>query len=197
MCGILTDDVSQTQDHNEEQIDVDTPSSAMASTTRKGRMRFSPEQVQILEQRFQKQHYLLPADRKVLALSLRMSERQVKTWFQNKRAQCKRARAYTYPSATTAPISPYHHLPATNNTVHHNTFNCLAFPYHPMQPFPPPSSPLSSFVIPAAAAIEHKPTAAFMVTHNNYCYHYIPSSPIPAASCYKQYRTSCQVTGTD
>lgn len=55
-------------------------------------MRFTPEQIQVLEQRFQEQHYLLPADRKVLALALRMTERQVKTWFQNKRAQYKRTR---------------------------------------------------------------------------------------------------------
>ena len=55
-------------------------------------MRFTSEQVQILEQRFQEQQYLLPADRKILALALRMTERQVKTWFQNKRAQYKRTR---------------------------------------------------------------------------------------------------------
>ena len=67
-----------------------------SSNAKKGRMRFSPEQIQTLEQRFQEQHYLLPADRKVLALALRMSERQVKTWFQNKRAQCKRSRTQTF-----------------------------------------------------------------------------------------------------
>ena len=55
-------------------------------------MRFTPSQIQVLERRFQKQHYLLPADRKFLAKSLQMTERQVKTWFQNKRAQYKRTR---------------------------------------------------------------------------------------------------------
>lgn len=59
---------------------------------RQGRMRFTPAQIQVLERRFQKQHYLLPADRKFLAKSLAMTERQVKTWFQNKRAQYKRTR---------------------------------------------------------------------------------------------------------
>ena len=59
---------------------------------KRGRMRFTPEQVQVLERKFQEQHYLLPADRRILALALRMSERQVKTWFQNKRAQYKRTR---------------------------------------------------------------------------------------------------------
>ena len=59
---------------------------------RQGRMRFTPAQIQVLERKFQKQHYLLPADRKFLAKSLQMTERQVKTWFQNKRAQYKRTR---------------------------------------------------------------------------------------------------------
>ena len=55
-------------------------------------MRFTPEQIQVLERRFQEQHYLLPADRKILSLALQLTERQVKTWFQNKRAQYKRTR---------------------------------------------------------------------------------------------------------
>lgn len=55
-------------------------------------MRFSQDQIKALEKRFQDQQYLLPADRKVLAVALRMTERQVKTWFQNKRAQHKRSR---------------------------------------------------------------------------------------------------------
>ena len=59
---------------------------------KRGRMRFTPEQIQVLERRFQEQHYLLPADRKILSLALQLTERQVKTWFQNKRAQYKRTR---------------------------------------------------------------------------------------------------------
>lgn len=62
------------------------------SKPKKGRMRFSQEQIQALEKRFQQQHYLVPADRKILAFALRMSERQVKTWFQNRRAQYKRSK---------------------------------------------------------------------------------------------------------
>lgn len=62
------------------------------SQPKKGRMRFSQEQIQALEKRFQQQHYLVPADRKILAFALRMSERQVKTWFQNRRAQYKRSK---------------------------------------------------------------------------------------------------------
>ena len=76
-------------------------------------MRFTPEQIQALEQRFQDQQYLLPADRKVLSVSLKMTERQIKTWFQNKRAQYKRTRplpafpqgAGLYHPATPIPIA--------------------------------------------------------------------------------------------
>ena len=76
--------------HNDSAIE--SSEKVKSNQLRKGRMRFTPEQIHVLERRFQEQHYLLPADRKILALALRMTERQVKTWFQNKRAQYKRTR---------------------------------------------------------------------------------------------------------
>ena len=81
---------------------------------RKGRMRFSAEQVQSLERRFQEQQYLLPAERKLLAARLGMSERQVKTWFQNKRAQCKRSKSFLrsglFPVVHFAPAPPFNNF---------------------------------------------------------------------------------------
>ena len=76
---------------------------------RPGRMRFTPAQIQALEKKFQKQHYLLPADRKFLAKSLDMTERQVKTWFQNKRAQYKRTRPLVR--------NPVHHHPTASSPL--------------------------------------------------------------------------------
>lgn len=105
------DDVSD----NETELD---DGKASSHTRRPGRMRFTPAQIQALEKRFQKQHYLLPADRKFLAKSLHMTERQVKTWFQNKRAQYKRTRplvrnpVYHHPNSP-APLTlsvPHLHL---------------------------------------------------------------------------------------
>ena len=88
-------------DHTEDPIIMHcTP-----QETRKGRMRFSAEQVQALERRFQKQHYLLPAERKLLAARLGMTERQVKTWFQNKRAQCKRSKPFL--KSAFFPVMPF------------------------------------------------------------------------------------------
>ena len=113
---------------------MDDPYKSPSQThSRKGRMRFSPEQIQALEQRFQEQQYLLPADRKILAVTLRMTERQVKTWFQNKRAQFKRSQALSqysvYPFLSTAytlrmPL-PYRTL---STTQHYHSFQLPSSP---------------------------------------------------------------------
>ncbi|KAK2710345.1 hematopoietically-expressed homeobox protein hhex-like [Artemia franciscana] len=57
---------------------------------RGGQVRFESNQTQKLEEVFQNQRYLSPDQRKNLAISLGLSERQVKTWFQNRRAKCRR-----------------------------------------------------------------------------------------------------------
>ena len=53
-------------------------------------MRFSNEQTVELEKTFEKQKYLSPPERKSLAKMLQLSERQIKTWFQNRRAKWRR-----------------------------------------------------------------------------------------------------------
>lgn len=50
-----------------------------------GQVRFSPQQTQNLERRFNSHKYLSPEDRRKLAMELNLSDRQVKTWFQNRR----------------------------------------------------------------------------------------------------------------
>ncbi|XP_074662198.1 uncharacterized protein LOC141914794 isoform X2 [Tubulanus polymorphus] len=55
-----------------------------------GQVRFSNEQTADLEKKFDTQKYLSPPERKKLAKSLQLSERQVKTWFQNRRAKWRR-----------------------------------------------------------------------------------------------------------
>lgn len=52
-----------------------------------GQVRFTPQQTQNLERRFSNHKYLSPEDRRKLALELSLSDRQVKTWFQNRRAK--------------------------------------------------------------------------------------------------------------
>ncbi|XP_062703628.1 homeobox protein HEX homolog pha-2-like [Aedes albopictus] len=56
-----------------------------------GQVRFTPQQTQSLERRFSNHKYLSPEDRRHLAVQLKLSDRQVKTWFQNRRAKWRRA----------------------------------------------------------------------------------------------------------
>uniref|UniRef100_A0A8C1SCR4 Empty spiracles homeobox 1 n=1 Tax=Cyprinus carpio TaxID=7962 RepID=A0A8C1SCR4_CYPCA len=54
------------------------------------RTAFSPSQLLRLERAFEKNHYVVGAERKQLANSLSLSETQVKVWFQNRRTKYKR-----------------------------------------------------------------------------------------------------------
>ncbi|KAG8224337.1 hypothetical protein J437_LFUL004293, partial [Ladona fulva] len=63
-----------------------------SSNKRKGgQVRFSSEQTSALERRFLGQMYLSPEERRMLAEELKLTDRQVKTWFQNRRAKLKRS----------------------------------------------------------------------------------------------------------
>uniref|UniRef100_A0A8C6YGH2 Hematopoietically-expressed homeobox protein HHEX n=1 Tax=Naja naja TaxID=35670 RepID=A0A8C6YGH2_NAJNA len=60
-----------------------------------GQVRFSNDQTIELEKKFETQKYLSPPERKRLAKVLQLSERQVKTWFQNRRAKWRRLKQET------------------------------------------------------------------------------------------------------
>uniref|UniRef100_A0A2A4K7S7 Homeobox domain-containing protein n=1 Tax=Heliothis virescens TaxID=7102 RepID=A0A2A4K7S7_HELVI len=55
-----------------------------------GQVRFTVAQTGALERRFSASKYLSPDERRALASTLRLSDRQVKTWFQNRRAKWRR-----------------------------------------------------------------------------------------------------------
>ncbi|XP_067995338.1 homeobox protein VENTX [Melanerpes formicivorus] len=57
---------------------------------RRLRTAFSAEQISTLESSFQRQQYLGAAERRKLAGRMRLSEVQIKTWFQNRRMKLKR-----------------------------------------------------------------------------------------------------------
>ncbi|XP_036121807.1 homeobox protein VENTX [Molossus molossus] len=63
-----------------------------ADSTRPPRVRtaFTEEQVSTLESSFQHHRYLGPLERRRLAQKMRLSEVQIKTWFQNRRMKHKR-----------------------------------------------------------------------------------------------------------
>jgi hypothetical protein len=54
---------------------------------KKPRTSFSRLQIVELEKRFQRQKYLASAERSALAKALKMTDAQVKTWFQNRRTK--------------------------------------------------------------------------------------------------------------
>ncbi|XP_037942647.1 hematopoietically-expressed homeobox protein Hhex [Teleopsis dalmanni] len=56
-----------------------------------GQIRFTSQQTKNLENRFSNSKYLSPEERRHLALQLKLTDRQVKTWFQNRRAKWRRA----------------------------------------------------------------------------------------------------------
>ncbi|XP_054709561.1 hematopoietically-expressed homeobox protein hhex-like [Uloborus diversus] len=55
-----------------------------------GQIRFTCDQTRKLERMFSTQKYLSPTERKRLSSALKLTERQVKTWFQNRRAKWRR-----------------------------------------------------------------------------------------------------------
>jgi homeobox protein LBX len=64
--------------------------SGVGKKRRKSRTAFTGHQLRELERRFARQKYLLPADRDATARELGLTNAQVITWFQNRRAKLKR-----------------------------------------------------------------------------------------------------------
>uniref|UniRef100_A0A8C9ZQ54 Posterior neuron-specific homeobox n=1 Tax=Sander lucioperca TaxID=283035 RepID=A0A8C9ZQ54_SANLU len=60
--------------------------------SRRVRTAFTLEQLQILEGSFRRCHYLSVLERHTIASALRLSETQVKIWFQNRRTKWKKER---------------------------------------------------------------------------------------------------------
>ncbi|WAR22272.1 TLX3-like protein [Mya arenaria] len=60
---------------------------------KKPRTSFSRLQIMELEKRFHRQKYLASAERSALAKTLKMTDAQVKTWFQNRRTKWRRQTA--------------------------------------------------------------------------------------------------------
>ncbi|XP_005997707.1 homeobox protein EMX1 [Latimeria chalumnae] len=74
------------------------------------RTAFSPSQLLRLERAFEKNHYVVGAERKQLASSLSLSETQVKVWFQNRRTKYKRQKLEEEGSESDQKKKGSHHI---------------------------------------------------------------------------------------
>lgn len=100
-------------DEDEDDIeDEDDFSEAKSAKPRRARTAFTYEQLVALENKFKTTRYLSVCERLNLALSLSLTETQVKIWFQNRRTKWKKQNPGMDPNApTTASPSPGHHSP--------------------------------------------------------------------------------------
>ncbi|CAK9293802.1 unnamed protein product [Gordionus sp. m RMFG-2023] len=57
---------------------------------KKNRQAYNPQQLQNLEMEFKKERYLTVNKRKQMSIMLKLSENQIKTWFQNRRTKWKK-----------------------------------------------------------------------------------------------------------
>ncbi|XP_028391503.1 homeobox protein vent1-like [Dendronephthya gigantea] len=78
----------------DEQVrEMTTERALTTSTTAEKRTRtaFTPIQLLVLETAFEKNHYVVGMERKQLAIYLKLTEQQVKVWYQNRRTKYKKS----------------------------------------------------------------------------------------------------------
>ena len=85
--SIFSDNRNETA--KEEDI-RDSKTTRKSAKTRRKRTAFTSFQLKCLEEKFMMNKYLTIAERDMLAKSLQLSNKQVKTWFQNRRTKWKR-----------------------------------------------------------------------------------------------------------
>jgi len=129
---------------------------------RKSRTAFTNAQIFELEKRFLYQKYLSPADRDEIALGLGLSNGQVITWFQNRRAKFKRdveEMKKDVEKGAPAPISHHH-------------------PENMMSRLPPPPPPFPTSL---PTSLPHPLPLFCLAPHLMYPFHRAssPSSPSP------------------
>ncbi|XP_068876530.1 homeobox protein vent1B-like [Aphelocoma coerulescens] len=91
----------------EEGLECPGPEEPCGRGGRRLRTAFSAEQISTLESSFQRQQYLGAAERRQLAGRMRLSEVQIKTWFQNRRMKLKRQLQELRTEPFCSPALPY------------------------------------------------------------------------------------------
>lgn len=91
-------------------------SSSSSSRSKRVRTIFSAEQLEKLEAEFARQQYMVGPERLILAASLRLSESQVKVWFQNRRIKWRKQHLETRQMR-------YPNWQQEEHLVHHHNFS--------------------------------------------------------------------------
>ncbi|KAK6733905.1 hypothetical protein RB195_017583 [Necator americanus] len=88
--------------YSDPEPEASSPGEHGANKTRRKRTTFTQHQATILEREYLSEHYMIRDKRAQLAESLGLSEAQVKTWFQNRRAKDKREKKSDSPHRSPA-----------------------------------------------------------------------------------------------
>ncbi|KAM6901467.1 homeobox protein pnx [Lycodopsis pacificus] len=108
--------------------------------SRRIRTAFTMQQLQVLERSFRRCHYLSVLERHTVASAMRLSETQVKIWFQNRRTKWKKER----PRGREAEEEEEHGFPSSSSFSSPLTYSPLYWqPRAPLQMFAP--LPLAPF----------------------------------------------------
>ncbi|KAF7653451.1 hypothetical protein LDENG_00082650 [Lucifuga dentata] len=97
------DEEEEEEDHGREAVTSSSDERQLPGTKKRSRAAFSHAQVYELERRFNAQRYLSGPERVSLAGALKLTETQVKIWFQNRRYKTKRRQIAAELAACSSP----------------------------------------------------------------------------------------------
>ncbi|XP_047426407.1 homeobox protein pnx [Mugil cephalus] len=118
-----------------ESPDEEAPCPGKLRKSRRIRTAFTLEQLRVMELSFQRCHYLSVLERHNIASALRLSETQVKIWFQNRRTKWKKERLQ---GKEAEEEEQQHHGFTSTFSAHPLTYRPLCFQQRaPLQLFAP------------------------------------------------------------